>query len=448
MTHRNAQGLEMSIASAEAAAAFDHLVEGFLKNRLDTPLRLKAVLALDAEAPLPALMKGVFAMLSYKSAAVPAALAAADKAEALNPNPREKMYIAAVRAWAGLDWDRALGIWEQLLVRHPRDILAFRLHHFTAFWLGRAPVMREMVERLMPAWDRDDPGYGSMLACRAFSAEECGDYAMAEYAGRAAVALDPADLWAIHAVAHTLEMQGRRGEGVAWIEGLRPHFGGTNNIRHHVLWHQAMYHMELGEHAKVLDLYDTGFRDLGSEVTQMQPDLYIDCQNAASMLWRLQRQGVDVGDRWIEIADKAEARIGDTLSGFTLPHWMMALTATGRDDAAGRMLDALREAARGNGPQAAILRDAALPVCEAISLHARGDAAAAVKRMLPALGTMHVLGGSHAQQDVLEQFFLVAARDADDQAAMRTLLERVASRHPVPPARRAGYRDAAAAVAY
>ena len=448
MSHRNAQGLEMSIASVEAAAAFDHLVEGFLKNRLDTPLRLKAVLALDPEAPLAVLMKGVFAMLSYKAAAVPAALAAADRAEALNPNPREALYIAAVRAWAGLDWDRAIHIWEQVLAQYPRDILAFRLHHFCAFWLGRAPVMREVVERVMPAWGRDDPGYGSMLACRAFAAEECGDYVLAEHAGRAAVALDPADLWAVHAVAHTLEMQGRRGEGVQWVESLRPHFGGTNNIRHHVEWHQAMYHLELGQHDRVLELYDTGFRDLGSEVTQMQPDLYIDCQNAASMLWRLQRQGVDVGDRWVEIADKAEARIGDTLSGFTLPHWMMALTATGREDAAARMLEALREAARGNGPQAAILRDAALPVCEAIALHAQGDAAGAVRRMLPALGTMHTLGGSYAQQDVLEQFFLVAARDAGDEAAMRTLLERVSGRHPLPPARRAGYRDVAEKITY
>ena len=45
------------------------------------------------------------------------------------------------------------------------------------------------------------------------------------------------------------------------------------------------------------------------------------------MLFRLQRLGVDVGNRWEELADKAEARIGDCLSAFTLPHWVMALTA-------------------------------------------------------------------------------------------------------------------------
>ncbi len=103
-----------------------------------------------------------------------------------------------------------------------------------------------------------------------------------------------------------------------------------------------MFHLEQREFGVVLDLYDERFRNLTSPLTQMQPDLYIDVQNAASMLFRLERQGVDVGDRWIEIADKAEQRIGDCLSAFTQPHWMMGLAATKRDGASRRMLDAMR----------------------------------------------------------------------------------------------------------
>ena len=317
MSHRNAQGLAMTAASAEAATAFDHLVEGFLKYRLDAPLRLKALLALDPEAPMAHVMKGAFAMLAYKAALVPAALAAADRAATLVANPREAAHIAALRAWAAQDMNRALALWEGIVAEHPTDLVAFRLHHFAAFWMGGATRMHDLAERAFARWDAAMPGHGNMLSCRAFAAEECGDYVTAELSGRAAVALDPADLWAIHAVAHTLEMQGRRGEGVAWVEGLRPHFAGTNNIQHHVLWHQALFFLELGDHAAVLRLYDEGFRDLNSPVTQMQDDLYIDCQNAASMLWRLQRQGCDVGARWVELAEKAEARIGDTLSTFT-----------------------------------------------------------------------------------------------------------------------------------
>ncbi|MDB5413896.1 MAG: tetratricopeptide repeat protein [Rubritepida sp.] len=445
MVH-DAQGNRASFASDEAGIAYDHVIEGFLKYRADAPLRLKALLKLDGEAPLPHLLKAAFAMLAYKAAHVPAARAALDQARSLGGgNLREQMHLAALDAWSAGAQDRAISVWENLLAEYPRDILAFRLHHFAAFWMGKTPQMMASVENAFPHWDSDTPGYGSMLACRAFAHEECGSLLIAENAGREAIRRDPADLWAAHAVAHVLEMQGRRAEGIAWIGGLSTHFEGGNNLMHHIAWHQAMFHIERGENAEVLRLYDTGFRDLNSPITLMQPDLYIDCQNAASMLFRLQRQGVEIGDRWEELAEKAEVRIGDCLSAFTLPHWMMALCATGRLDAADRMLDAMRDYARANsGENARIVRDAALPCCEALLLRARGDARAAVKVLRPALGGLYELGGSHAQQDVLEQLFLDCAMEAGEVADARMLLERVTGRWPTPPERRVGYAKAAA----
>jgi hypothetical protein len=63
--------------------------------------------------------------------------------------------------------------------------------------------------------------------------------------------------------------------------------------------------------------------------------------------------------------------------------------------------------------------------------------------MRPALGGMYRLGGSHAQQDVLEQLFLDAATKAGLVDDIHLLLERVAARNPVPAARRIGYAAAA-----
>ncbi len=444
----DAQGNALTIASEEAARAFDHVIEGFLKYRFDTGVRLKSLLTLDPSAPLAQAMAGLFAMLAYDSRLLPRAEAAAAKAEALGPNPREAAHIAALRAWAGGAPERALGIWEGILAEHPRDILAFRLHHFTAFWMGASGRMLGQAEQAMRHWSGDLPGFGSVLACHCFASEECGFYGIAEQSGRAAVAMDPGDLWATHGVAHVLEMQGRRGEGIAFLSAGEPHWEGGNNLMHHLWWHQAMFHIERAEFGQVLALYDRRFRNPDSPVTQAQPDLYIDTQNAASMLWRLERQGVPVGDRWTELADKAEARIGDTLSAFTLPHWMMALAATGRESAAARLLQSVEDAARGNTMHAAILRDAALPACRAALAHRRGRFAEAVAALRPALGVMYRLGGSHAQQDVLEQLFLDSAMKAGLEADARLLLERVAGRHPVPPERRIGYAEAARALVY
>jgi hypothetical protein len=292
-------------------------------------------------------------------------------------------------------------------------------------------------------WSDTLPGFGSVLACRCFALEESGHYLEAEIAGREAIRRDPADLWAAHGVAHVLEMTGRRVEGIAWVEGLQSGWDGSNNLKHHLWWHQAMYHIELGDFAKVLSLYDAGFRDLLSPLTGAVPDLYIDVQNAASMLFRLGRHGVDVGDRWIELADKAEARIGDCQSAFTLPHWMMALAATGRDKAAAAMLSGMRDFACGAQPMAGLIAEVALPVTEAVLANGQGRHAEAVALMRPVLGEMYRMGGSHAQQDVLEQVFLDSALKAGAERDLRMVLERVAGRHPVPPARRRGYAMAA-----
>jgi hypothetical protein len=240
-----------------------------------------------------------------------------------------------------------------------------------------------------------------------------------------------------------MEMQGRRGEGIAWVGQLEGNWDGGNGLRHHLWWHQAMFHLERDDLAGVLRLYDTRYRDLQAPLVQAYPDTYIDVQNAASMLFRLGRHGVDVGERWVELADKAEARIGDCLSAFTLPHWMMALAATGREAAGQRMLEAMRDFAQGPGSIARLVGDVALPVTEAVLAHGTGQPARAVMLMRPVLGEMYRLGGSHAQQDVLEQLYLDAALKAGLVEDARLLAERVAGRHPLPLHRRRGYAMAA-----
>jgi hypothetical protein len=240
-----------------------------------------------------------------------------------------------------------------------------------------------------------------------------------------------------------MESQGRRSEGIQWLTALAPNWEGSHNLQHHLWWHCALFQLEHGDTAAALELYDTRFRNLAAPLTVASPDVYIDVQNAASMLFRLQRLGVDVGGRWEELADKAEARIGDCQSAFTLPHWLMALIATGRTSAAERMVDAMRAYSLGAGTVAPIVRDYALPIAQAQIAHAAGRHNEAVTLMRPALGGMYRMGGSHAQQDVLEQLFVDAALKAGSTADIRLAVERVAGRRAIPPERFIGWREAA-----
>ena len=117
--------------------------------------------------------------------------------------------------------------------------------------------MVSSVERVIPAWSDDLPGYASILACHSFAHEEAGNYLAAEPSGRRAIELDPGDLWAAHAVAHVMEMQGRRSEGIEWLTTLAPNWEGSHNLQHHLWWHCALFKLEYGDTAGALELYDT-----------------------------------------------------------------------------------------------------------------------------------------------------------------------------------------------
>ena len=441
----DARGLQLSTDQDAAATGFDNAVAAYLNYRTGLARLVKTMLQADPDFALGHCLDGIGAMLAYDGRLVPAAAAALERARAAAPGatPREQAHVAALAAWVAGDMDGAIAAWEAILAGHPRDVLAFRLAHFANFWLGRPPAMVASVRRILPSWNETVPGFAAVLACQCFAEEEAGNLLAAEPVGRRAIALDPGNLWAAHAVAHVLGTQGRRREGIDWLATLAPHWQGANNLVHHLWWHCALFHLEQGRFDTVLELYDTRFRALDAPLTQAVPDLYIDVQNAASMLFRLERLGVAVGGRWEELADKAEARVGDCLSAFTLPHWMMALTASGRGAAAERLLAALREQGAAT-PAGALLAEVALPVCEAVRAHRAGDYGACLAALRPVLGTMHGLGGSHAQQDVLEQLFLDAALRSGREGDVRLALERVAGRRALPPSRWIGYRDAAA----
>jgi hypothetical protein len=437
MSQRDLHGLFLTVGIG-AAQAFNAALEGYVRYRADMPGRIQTLLEAAPEMAMAHTFKGAMLMLSFKQANLGAAREALVAADRLSPGTtqRERGHVEALRRWTTGDLDATLGAWEDILDADPRDLLAFRLHHFLAFWMGQPQRMAKIAAEVSPHWSPELPGWGTLLASRCFANEELGNYRVAEVDGRAALAFDKGDLWAAHAVAHVLEMQGRQAEGIALLDELEPHWAGGNNLMHHLWWHRGLYHYERREFAAVLDLYDRRFRNHASPLIQQNPDVYIDVQNAASMLYRLQRLGIDVGDRWIELADKAEARIGDHLSLFTLPHWMLALVATKRWNAAERMIAAMQQ---DTSTGARFLHDAALPICRAMLANAKGDPVSALAHMRPALRHMPALGGSHAQQDVLVQFYLECARTAKSRDDVERALARVAATYQAKPETRIGY---------
>lgn len=421
------RGLPMTAAGAEAAARFDDVIAGYLGFRADVGDRLKSALAADPECPLTQCTRGYFTLLLSTRRLVGRAreaLAAAEAAAARHgATPREAAHIAALAAWCRGDVEAALDRWAAVIEDHPRDVLALKLAHFWLFYLGRSAAMSRSVAAALPAWSDDVPGYGYILGMRAFGLEECGEYDAADRAGRRAVELNPADLWAVHAVAHVLEMRDRPRDGVAWLAGVAPHFAGSNNFRFHLWWHRGLFHLELDEVDTALALYD---REVRAESTAD----YLDICNAASLLWRLEERGISVGSRWAELARQAALRIDDHMLVFADAHYMMALAGRGDEAAAGRLLDSSHAYARADETEARLMAELGAAVCEAVLADRERRFARVIDLLLPLRDTLVRIGGSHAQRDVFEQKLIAACLAEGRHEPARDLLTERLHRRP------------------
>ena len=437
------RGLETTAANDAAVRNLDATLAQYLRFGTETGDCLKRTLAEDPEMALAHCVKGYFFMLFCVPALVAKARASLDaahrSADERGATDRERRHLDALDAWIRGEFEQAVAHFEAILAGHPRDILALKLAHYLHFYLGDDENLRDSIGRVLHAWDDTVEGYGYVLGMQAFALEESGAYDQAEHAGRSAVERNPADLWAVHAVAHVMEMQDRRREGIAWVRESEPRLGECNNFGYHLWWHLALFHLELEDVESVLQLYDERMRaDLSDE--------YLDICNATSMLWRLEERGIDVGDRWNELAERCDARTGDHQMVFPDAHYMLALAAGGRDAAVERMLDSMRVFAGGSATEQVVTRSAGLALGRAVAHWYRGEYAEVVDVLAPVRYRLPLIGGSHAQRDLFHQLLIAAALGSGRYETARTLLSERVARKPRNPWTWKRYAQALAAL--
>jgi len=393
-------GQVVTAASVEAIHALDESLMSYLAIGRKTGVLLKSVIEADPGMVMGHCLKGYFFLLMASGplqSRVAKVLAAAEEGLA-NATPREQAHVQALKHWANGDAGAAARVWEEILVEYPMDLLAMRLAHHTYFYLGAAGGMLASIERIIGAWDESLPGYGFVLGMRSFAQEESGNYAEAEKTGRAAVDINADDPWAVHAVAHVMEMQDRHAEGIDWISGLQSYWNAANNFRYHLWWHRALMHLGRGELDEALRFYD-------DDIWDPESDEYLDICNDVSLLLRLELLGVDVGDRWQVLTEKVAGRTEERLLPFVDCHFVAALAAGGKVEAASEMANAM--AAVGG-----IFANVGTTVSNALIAHRAGDFAGAAQLLQDVRESIVTLGGSHAQRDLFELILSDAERRA------------------------------------
>ena len=428
-------------ADATSAAAYAQAVRDFNLVSGDPVARIEATIRERPGFVMAHALKAWLYLLGTEPAGIAAARDAYDAAKDLPMSRHERGHFAAIGQILDGRWHAASRVVEDVTLEHPRDILALQAGHQIDFLTGNARMLRDRIARVLPAWSPTMPGYHAVLGMHAFGLEECGDYAAAEASGRAAVALEPRDGWAQHAVAHVLEMQGRHDDGIRWMR-VNPAAWSTDSFMAvHNWWHLALYHLDLEQIDEVLELFDGPIH--GARSTMM-----MDMIDAAAMLWRLMLRGVDVGDRWESVANGFAPIAGAGNYAFNQVHAMMAFVGAGRRDLAAVVLESQKASVARDDDNARFTSEVGQPLAKAILAFGDGNYAETARLIRPVRHIAHRFGGSHAQRDIFDLTLIEAAFRAGDAALAKALAaERVAVK-PTSPlaqlfARRAGLRQAA-----
>jgi hypothetical protein len=149
--------------------------------------------------------------------------------------------------------------------------------------------------------------------------------------------------------------------------------------------------------------------------------------DASALLWRLRLRGIDVGDRWSELARSWQA-LGDAgYYAFNDAHALMAFLATGDQRQSQRIFDGLDAASRRKDTNAMMSRDVGLPVARALQAFDGQDFEITVDELQRVRAFAHRYGGSHAQRDLLQLTATEAALRAGRASLARALIaERLA----------------------
>jgi hypothetical protein len=420
MSLNDSRACPLSTANGASLQQYEHALEMSLGYTGDPVAKIQGALDADPAFAMGHCLRAGLMILATDRMVLPLLTQSIEAVEAQGrrAHPRERAHAAAARTWLHGDFAGSIRRYGEILLDYPHDLLALQIAHVGDFFLGSSSMLRDRVAQVLPAWEPGTPGYGYVLGMYAFGLEETALYSRAEDIGRRALDINPCDVWAVHAVTHVMEMQGRLRDGIGFLTGRETDWAVNNGLAFHNWWHLALFHLDTGNIARVLELYDTRIRPAPSQ-------LPLEMIDASGMLWRLQLRSQDVGDRWRALSDCWEPFADHAYYAFNDAHAVMSFVGAERYDLVERAIAAMERRAAGTDTNAMMTRDVGLPLSQALVAFAAKRYDDAFNLLDPIRTIANRFGGSHAQRDLVHLTMVEAAlRGGHGRRARALIAER------------------------
>jgi tetratricopeptide (TPR) repeat protein len=391
MAYTDMHGLPVSTASSDALAAYERGTDLFLRWRGGA---LEALNAATHEDPQFALAYCAKAYIGWRMGNVNVALdghRGAMAAATASRSEREQLHVQAVEAMHRGEPLVADALLTRIGAEYPTDRIAVRLLGFICIARGDYLAGLEIASRSLDACPEDI----QFQTMKGFFLEQSGNNAEGFAYSSRALASDPGNLYAYHAVGHAYISRGDYREGLETFERAA-------SLEHypHILWH-------LGEARAILG-YEQFTRDYWAHTAPALP-LF----ERIELLWRLEvvrHLPVNMAT-WKDLAEQGERLLmhREYLT-IWMHHWIgVALARAGEVEKARQQVAYLRQLPQGkaSGQWSTLGAD----LLEGELAFMRGNYTEAERLMDPAIHQIHAMGGgSREQKDIFKDVFLELQR--------------------------------------
>lgn len=310
----------------------------------------------------------------------------------------------------------------------PNDVLIMSLM-LGAFGLLAFSGMADHNQARVDLCERNAKHFGAddwwFLTYRGWSHGENGNVRLGrELAGRA-LELRRKNANAAHALAHVLYEEGAGAEAEQLLAAWLPEYDRSGVLHSHLAWHGALLALERGDTDRALEIYN---QDVAPSATLGVPINVV--SDTAAFLWRMKAYGHEVQPQlWQDAAGYASGYFQQAGFPFADVHMAIIAAATGDRSALlareAQLSELVESGALAAGPVVPA-------ICRSVLAFAEGNYAESARILEPVAPDAVRLGGSGAQQEIVEDTLLAAWMRSGEAAKARALLEKRLHRRPSP----------------